>query len=126
MSTVKVKGQDVRVGDDLWFLGKPYRITRIEPYVHPAVTRGEQWRIAYSDGPERGGKHAWGMTLEYEHGWAAGYEISERPGEPYKNKPPADDYPCPHYGEGAELWEQYAAEGSPGLWRDWLNAKAAR
>lgn len=126
MSTVMVKGQDVRVGDDLWCLGAPHRVTRIEPYTHPVVTRGEQWRIAYSDGPERGGKNAWGMTLHYDHGWAASYEISARPGEPYVNAPPADDYLSPFYGEGAALWERFAAEGSPGLWRDWMAGQEAR
>lgn len=76
--TVKVKGQDVRVGDDLWFLGKPYRITRIEPYIHPVVTRGEEWFSAYSDSPDGMYRNAWGITLEREHGNAASYEISER------------------------------------------------
>lgn len=126
MSTIKVKGQDVRVGDDLWFMGKPYRITRIEPYVHILVTRGEEWRIAKSDGPVNGGKHAWGMTLEYDHGWAAGYEVTYLPGdtrgEPYQA---ADDYPSPHYGEGAALYQQYVAEGglALGTWPGWLKTR---
>lgn len=119
-----VKGQDVRVGDDLWFLGTPHRITRIEPYVHSVVTRGEEWRIAYADTPERAYRNAWGMTLEYEHGYAAGYSVSPRPGELYVNKRPADDYPSPFYGEGALLYEEYAAQGCPGLWREWLAARA--
>ena len=124
MSTVRVKGQDVRVGDDLWTIGGVHRITRMVDYVHPAVTRGELWRIAYSDGPDTGGAKAWGCTLAYDHGYANGYEISVRPGEPpYENKPPADDYLSPFYGEGAVLHEQFAAQGSPGLWRDWLQAR---
>jgi hypothetical protein len=124
VSMIKVKGQEVRVGDDLWFLGKPHRITRIEGYIHPVVTRGEEWRIAYSDGPDAGGKNAWGITLEYEHGYAAGYLVSAWPGDNRAEvRPPAGDYLSPHYGEGAVLYEQYAAEGSPGLWRDWLKAR---
>lgn len=81
MSTVKVKGQDVRVGDDLWFCGRPHRVTRLEPYTHPEATRGEEWQIAYSGGPERAGA-AWAMMLEREHGYAASYEISARPEVP--------------------------------------------
>lgn len=87
MTTVKVKGQQVRVGDDLWFLGRPYRVTRIEDYTHPGIVpAGETWRIAYSDGPVTGGKHAFGITLEYQYGYAAGYEISVRP-EPQVTAP---------------------------------------
>lgn len=126
MSTIKVKGQDVRVGDDLWSMGKPYRITRIEPYVHIGVTLGEQWRIAYSDGPVNGGKSAWGMTLAFDHGWAASYEVTYLPGddrgEPHLTP---DDYPAPHYGEGEELHPLYLAAGglSAGTWPEWLKAR---
>jgi hypothetical protein len=122
MSTIKVKGQDVRVNDDLWYLGTPYRITRIKPYTHP-VTRGEVWRTAYSDGPERAGDRAWGITLEYDHGYAAGYEVTYMDGDPRKeNKPPADDYLSPWFGEGARLWEAHRDEVKPGRWREWLAA----
>jgi len=126
MSTIRVKGQDVRVGDDLWFLGKPYRITRIMDYIHIGVTLGEEWRIAKSDGPKDGGKYAWGMTLSYDHGYAAGYEVTYLPGdergEPHQ---PADDYLSPHCGEGARLHPQYLAEGglAAGTWREWLAAR---
>lgn len=121
MATIEVRGQDVRVGDDLWFLGKPHRITRIEPYTHPVVTRGEMWRIAYSDGPEGMYKAAWGMTLEYGHGWARGYEVTYLDGDDRKDSPPSEgDYLSPFYGRGAELWEAYRAEGSRLLWHDWL------
>jgi hypothetical protein len=119
-----IKGQEVRVGDDLWAFGKPHRITRIKDYAHPVVTRGEQWRIAYSDGPDTGGEKAWGITLEYNHGYAAGYEITALPGD-RRGEPhlPDDDDLSPFYGKGARLYEQYAAEGSPGLWRDWLGCE---
>lgn len=76
MSTIMVRGQDVRTGDDLWFLGRVHRITRTEPYTHPVVTGGGEWRTAYSDGPDGMYRAAWGITLE--HGGAARYEISER------------------------------------------------
>ena len=53
MSTIRVKGQEVKVGDDLWFLGKPHRITRIEDYVHSGCCPpGKPGRIAYSDQPD--------------------------------------------------------------------------
>lgn len=121
MATIKVKGQDVKVGDDLWFLGKPYRITRITPYTHP-VTRGEVWRTAVSEGP--GGVKAWGITLEYDHGYAAGYEVTSLDGDPRaENTPPEDDYPSPWFGEGARLWEAHADEIKPGGWREWLAAR---
>lgn len=123
-TTVKVKGQDVRVGDDLWVCGGVHRITRIQPYRHPLVTRGEDWRSAISDGPVPGpGKvyQPFGITLEFDHGYAAGYEISVRPGEPrYVNKPPENDYLDPHYGDGARVYAHYAVAGFPGSWLEWL------
>jgi hypothetical protein len=120
--TVKVKGQDVRVGDDLWSLGQVHRITGIRTYRHPVVTRGEDWRSAQSAlGPGGYGALSWGITLEYDHGFAAGYEISVRPDEPpYVNKPPEDDYLSPHSGDGAALYVHYALAGFPGSWRSWL------
>jgi hypothetical protein len=119
--TVKIKKQDVRVGDDLWFLGRPYRITRIEPYRHPVVTRGEDARTAYSDGPGRTGRNAWGITLSFEHGYAASAEISVRMGEPpYVVRPPDDDYLCPFDSAAAELFARFQAAGRPGSWREWL------
>jgi len=125
VSTIKVKGQDVREGDDLWTSGKPHRITRIEPYVHPVVTRGEPWRIAYSDGPDGMGRAAWGITLEWQGGYAAGYEVTERPGEPYINEPPADDFPGAFYGRGAELFPEYQQAGglAVGTWLEWIRAR---
>ena len=102
MTTVHIKGQEVRVGDDLWTSGRPHRITRIVPYNHIGVTLGEPWRIAYSDGPDTGGAKAWGITLSYDHGWAAGYEITARPGdtrgEPHQ---PAGDWLSPTTGKAA-------------------------
>ncbi len=77
MSTIKVSAKDVKVGDDLWFLGKPHRITRIVPYQHPSFP-GEMWVQACSDGPEGIGKAAWGITLELTNP-SKYYEISERP-----------------------------------------------
>ena len=76
MSTIKVKGQEVRVGDDLWLGGVPHRITRIEPYQHPSFP-GEMWAQACSDGPGGIGKAAWGITLELTNP-AEYYEISVR------------------------------------------------
>jgi hypothetical protein len=112
--TVRVKGQHVRVGDDLWSGGVPHRVTRITAYRHPVVTRGEDWRCARSG--------SWGMTLSYDHGYAASYEITIRHGEPpYVNAPPDDDYLSPHYGEGAVLFERYAAEAAGESWREWLS-----
>jgi hypothetical protein len=127
MSTIKVKGQEVETGDDLWSGGIPHRITRIEPYGHPVVTRGEQWRAACSDGPASVGRAAWGITLEFAHGWEPGhYEVSARPGdtrgEPHAS---ADDYLSPWWGPGARLYEHYAAEGFPGPWRAWLDRRFA-
>lgn len=118
-----VKGQEVRVGDDLWFLGKPHRITRIKRYVHPVVTRNEEWRIAYSDGPEGMYRAAWGITLEYNHGYSAGYEVAALPGDD-RGEPhvPDDDYLDPNLSTAAELWARYEAEGKPGLWRTWVAA----
>jgi hypothetical protein len=69
------RGAEVEVGDDLWFLDKPYRITRIEDYVHPVVTRGETWRIAYSDGPVFGARWAWGITLEPDGRYETGQKV---------------------------------------------------
>jgi hypothetical protein len=124
VTTIKVKGQEVRVGDDLWFLSTPHRITRIEPYRHPAVTLGEDWRIAYSDGPDGMYKAAWGMTLSFDHGYAAGYEVTlagdDKRGEPHLAE---DDYPSPHYGEGAELYPEYARVSGRLSWREWLAAR---
>jgi hypothetical protein len=77
-SSVHIRGQDVRVGDDLWPVGQVRRVTRIEDYRHPIVTGGELWHIAKSDGPDGVGRAAWGMTLATEKGYAAGYEISVR------------------------------------------------
>lgn len=123
MTTIQVRGQEVRVGDDLWFLGKPHRITRIVPYVHPVVTRNEPWRIAYSDGPDGVYKAAWGMTLEYGHGWAAGCEVTYLPGDDRLHSSPSeDDWLSPFYGRGAELFETYLQQGMPGLWPDWLDS----
>ncbi len=127
-STAMIKGQEVRVGDDLWSMGTPHRITRIEPYAHPVVTRGEQWRQACSDGPEGVGKAAWGITLEFAHGWAPGhYKVSLLPGdergEPHLS---ADDYLSPFGGAGARLYEHYAAAGFPGTWRAWLESAGRR
>jgi hypothetical protein len=123
MATHMVKGQEVRVGDDLWFLGKPYRITRIEPYTHPVVTRGEEFRSAYSDGPDRYYQAAWGITLEFNHGYAASYEVTALPGDE-RGVPhlAADDYPSPFCGKGAELYPRYVAGGAPG-WRAWISAR---
>lgn len=123
-AAIMVKGQDVRVGDDLWSLGKPHRVTPIEPYTHPVVTRDEEWRIAYSNGPEDTGK-PWGRTLRLEHGYAASYEVAYVPGDDRKDvRPPADDYLSPFHGEGGALYERYMAEGAPGPWRRWLAAQA--
>ena len=123
MSTHRVKGQEVKVGDDLWSLGKPHRITRIEPYTHPVVTRGEEWRIAYSDGPDGVGRAAWGITLTFDHGYADGYEVTALPGDergvPHLAE---DDYPSPFYGRGAELYPQYAADPRARGWRAWISA----
>lgn len=125
MTTIKVRGQDVRIGDDLWFLGTPKRITRIEPYVHPVVTRNAEWRTAYADGPDGMYKAAWGITLEYGHGWAANYEVTCLPGDDRKDSPPpADDYLDPFLAVAAGLWARYQAEAMPRgiLWRPWVEA----
>jgi hypothetical protein len=127
MTTILVKGQDVRVGDDLWFLGSPHRITRIEPYVHPVVTRNEEWRVAKSDGPDGQGKHAWGMTLEFCHGYAGDYEITLVPGDDREHKGrfvDPDDYLDPFLSTAAELWARYQREGMPAgkLWRPWVES----
>jgi len=70
-----VKGSEVKVGDDLMFVGRPHRITRIEPYAHPVVTQGETWAIAYADAPQAMAKAAWGITLEPD---TRAYEIADR------------------------------------------------
>jgi len=61
--TVEVPGSEVRPGDDYEFLGKVHRITRVEPYSHPVVTRGETWLSASADTSERAYKAAWGITV---------------------------------------------------------------
>ena len=43
LATIMVKGQDVKIGDDLWVFDKPHRVTRIEPTRirwSPAATNG--------------------------------------------------------------------------------------
>lgn len=124
MTTAMIKGQEVRVGDDLWSMGTPHRVTRITDYTHPVVTRGEPWRTAHSDGP--GGARAWGRTLSFDHGYAAGYEITIVPGDE-RGVPhlPADDYVDPFYGHGAELHKLYAAEGTTATWPAWLRTRFA-
>jgi hypothetical protein len=123
MTTHRIKGQEVKVGDDLWCLGKPHRITRIEPYTHPIVTRGEEWRSADADGPD--GTTPWGITLEFDHGYHAGYEVTALPGDergvPHLAE---DDYPSPFFGRGAELYPEYVAAGAPG-WLAWISARRA-
>jgi hypothetical protein len=125
MTTIYVKGQDVRVGDDLWWMGTPHRVTRIERYVHPVVTRNEEWRTAYSDTPQRAYKAAWAITLEYDHGHAAGYEITLVPGDDRTDghsRVDPDDYLDPFLSTAEKLWARYQEEGMPGLWRDWAAA----
>ena len=54
------RGSEIVAEYILVFAGVPHRITRIVPYVHPVVTGGETWRIAYAClGPD-----SWGITLE--------------------------------------------------------------
>lgn len=79
MSTIRVHATEVKVGDILWLGGTPHMITRIEPYVHPVVTGGAEWAVAYSDAPDGAGKNAWGITLELTSPVANYYEIAERP-----------------------------------------------
>lgn len=63
--TMRIAGSEVRVGDDVIFLGTPHRVTSVEPYSHPVATGGEQWAIAYAATPERPAKgNAWAITLE--------------------------------------------------------------
>lgn len=119
METIRIKGQDVRVGDELWTMGSPDRITRIEPYVHPVITRNEEWRTARRDWPD--GTKAFGRTLAYEHGRSASYTITYVDGDPRKTVTvPADDYLDPFAPAARDLWARYQAEGMPGLWRDWV------
>jgi hypothetical protein len=117
MTTIYVKGQDVRVGDDLWSMGAPCRVIGIRPYVHPVVTRNEEWRVAeFAVG---------GRTLAYEHGYAAGYEITLVPGDDRTaggSRVDPDDYLDPYLSAAAVLWARYEAEGKPGLWRAWVEA----
>lgn len=61
--TVEVPGSEVRPGDDYHFLSSTHRITRVEPYRHPVVTRGETWLTAYADTPEAMYQAAWGITV---------------------------------------------------------------
>jgi len=65
MAIRRTRGQDVRAGDDLWFLGVPHRITRIEPYkgVNAPLWDGPA-RVAYSDGPGGMYRAAWAITLD--------------------------------------------------------------
>jgi hypothetical protein len=59
------RGRDVKVGDDLWFLGAAHRITRIEPYkgVNAPLWDG-QARTAYADSHAGMYHAAWGITLD--------------------------------------------------------------
>ena len=52
------RGRDVRVGDDLYFLGTPHRLICIEPYegVNAPLWNGEA-RVGY-------GENDWGVTLD--------------------------------------------------------------
>jgi hypothetical protein len=71
-----VKGSELKVGDDLEFLGKIFRVTDIVEYVHPVVTGGEKWAIAYSRKPTeiKIGPLTWGITIERD----GSYEIGDR------------------------------------------------
>jgi hypothetical protein len=69
---------EVQAGDDLMFPGTPHRITRIEPYTDPVVTRGETWAIACADTPSASGKAARGITLSP----GGAYEVAGRPAPP--------------------------------------------
>jgi hypothetical protein len=62
-----VKGSEIRVGDDLLFLGTPKRITHITDYPPELVQMmgwGPGWRIAWSSTePGLDKTKAWGITL---------------------------------------------------------------
>ena len=73
------RGREIRVGDDLIFLGTPHRITRIEPYP-PTELNARLWdgkaRIAYSDTAAASYKAAWGITLDPNGTYDVGGAIS--------------------------------------------------
>jgi hypothetical protein len=72
--TVDVPWDGVRPGDDLTFLSSVHRITRVEPYSHPVVTRGATWAIACADTQQRCYRAAWGITLSP----GSHYEVTRR------------------------------------------------
>jgi hypothetical protein len=59
-------GSEIKVGDDLLFLGAVHRITDLRPYSHPVVTGGEVWRTAYSRTPAETqvSDRTWGITID--------------------------------------------------------------
>lgn len=58
-ATRVVRGADLQVGDILFFLSKPHRLTHFKPYDGPFDFID---RIAYSGNPDD--PHCWGMSLE--------------------------------------------------------------
>lgn len=74
---LKIRAGDLKVGDDLIFLGTVHRITDFGAYKHPKSEEygwGPGWKIAYARTTEiKVTDHTWGMTIEPD-GW---YEISK-------------------------------------------------
>ncbi|SKL83932.1 Uncharacterised protein [Mycobacteroides abscessus subsp. massiliense] len=69
--TVRKRGRDIQVGDDLVFEGKVHRITRITPYdqTRAGLPAGTGWRTADAE-------FGWGITLNPDADY---YEVLERP-----------------------------------------------
>jgi hypothetical protein len=63
--TFSKQGRDIQVGDDLWFLNKPHRITSLRPIPEsPLVQDGTlpaDTFVAESHQPDG---HVWGMTID--------------------------------------------------------------
>lgn len=63
----KAKGSEIKVGDDLIFLGTPHRITDIVPYRHPNAGKygWPTWFTAYARTTEPViTPLTWGITIE--------------------------------------------------------------
>lgn len=74
---LKVRGTDLKVGDDLIFLSAPHRLTDFKPYKHPRSEEygwGPGWQTAYARTTEiKITDRTWGITIE-PGGW---YEVSK-------------------------------------------------
>lgn len=74
---LKLRGAEMRVGDDIQFLSQRYRINRFEDYdpTRIGLPAEEGWRIAYAY-PDADG-YEWGITVSPR----GAYGVIPQPGE---------------------------------------------